>query len=77
MTNANNPRDSGDQRTPTEHDPPDEQPRPGHGAEQGKQWPHREPAEQALINEASRQPGGVQRSTMTEPDNHRSENPTG
>ena len=77
MTNANNPRDNGDQRTPTEHDPPDEQPQSGHGAEQGKQWQHREPAEQALTNEAGRQPGGVQRSTMTESDNHRSENPTG
>ena len=33
----------------------------------GEQWSHDERGEQAVISAASRQPGGVQRSTTTEP----------
>ena len=58
----------GGQPIPHDHAPGDEQPRHHDRAEQGEQWRHGEPREQALVNEASRQPGGVQRSTLTEPD---------
>ena len=58
----------GGQPTPHGHDPRDEPPRNRDRIEHGQQWPPSEPGERALINEASRQPGGVQRSTLTEPD---------
>jgi hypothetical protein len=73
MTKADNPpssttrEDGGGQLTPHGHAPRDEQPRHRDRAEQGEQWQHGEPPEQALVNEASRRPGGVQRSTLTEP----------
>jgi hypothetical protein len=73
MTKANNPPSSatrqngGGQPTPHAHAPRDEQPRHPDRAEQGEQWQHGEPPEQALVNEASRRPGGVQRSTVTDP----------
>jgi len=75
MTTPSNPPSSatrqsvGGQPTPPEHDPRDEQP-PRHDDrdEQGEQWQHDERREQALISKASRQPGGVQRSTMLDPD---------
>ena len=78
MTKANNPpssatRQDGGQPTPHGHDPRDEQPRHHDRAEQGEQWQHGEPREQALVNEASRQPGGVQRSTVTDPVDDRRE----
>ena len=74
MTKASNEpstatrQNGGGQPTPHAHDPRDEQPRNHDRAEHGQQWPPSEPGERALINEASRQPGGVQRSTLTEPD---------
>jgi hypothetical protein len=58
----------GGQPIPHAHDPHDEQPRNHDRIEHGQQWPPSEPRERALVNEASRQPGGVQRSTLTEPD---------
>ena len=58
----------GGQPIPHAHDPHDEQPRNHDRTEHGQQWPPSEPRERALVNEASRQPGGVQRSTLTEPD---------
>ncbi len=73
MTKANNPPSSatrqndGGQPTPHGHAPGDERPRNHDRAEQGEQWQHGEPPEQALVNEASRRPGGVQRSTVTDP----------
>jgi len=73
MTKAIDPPSSatrqngGGQPTSHEHDPRDEQPRHQGRAEQGEQWQHGEPREQALVSQASRQPGGVQRSTLTEP----------
>jgi hypothetical protein len=73
MTKAGTPlssatrRNGGGQPTPHGHDPRDEQPRHHDRAEQGEQWQHGEPREQALVNEASRQPGGVQRSIVTDP----------
>jgi hypothetical protein len=59
-------RTGGGQPIPHGHAPCDEQPRNHDRAEQGEQWRHGEPREQALVNEASRQPGGVQRSTLTD-----------
>jgi hypothetical protein len=59
-------QDGGGQPTLHAHDPREEQPRHHDRAEQGEQWRHGEPREQALVNEASRQPGGVQRSTLTD-----------
>jgi hypothetical protein len=59
-------RTGGGQPPPGEHDPY-EHPRHHDRAEQGEQWQHGERGEQALISKASRQPGGVQRSTLTEP----------
>jgi hypothetical protein len=59
-------RNGGGQPPPGEHNPY-EQPRHPDRAEQGEQWQHGEPGEQALISKASRQPGGVQRSTLTDP----------
>jgi len=73
MTTANQPassatRQNGDgQPTPHGHAARDERPRNHGRAEEGEQWQHGEPREQALVSEASRQPGGVQRSTLTEP----------
>jgi hypothetical protein len=73
MTTANQPTSSatrqngGGQPTPHGHAQRDEQPRTHDRAEEGEQWQHGEPREQALVSEASRQPGGVQRSTLTEP----------
>jgi hypothetical protein len=61
-------QNGGGQPAPHAYDPRDEQPRHHDRAEQGEQWQHSEPREQALVSEASRQPGGVQRSTLTEPD---------
>ena len=61
-------QNGGGQPTPHGHDPRDEQPRNHDRTEHGQQWPPSEPRERALVNEASRQPGGVQRSTLTEPD---------
>ena len=61
-------QDGGGQPIPHAHDPHDEQPRNHDRIEHGQQWPPSEPRERALVNEASRQPGGVQRSTLTEPD---------
>ena len=59
----------GGQPTPRGHDPQDEQqPRYRDRDEQCEQWQHGERREQALISEASRQPGGVQRSTRLDPD---------
>ena len=69
MTKATNEPSSatrqngGGQPTPHAYDPHDEQPR-----NHDPQWPPSEPRQRALVNEASRQPGGVQRSTLTEPD---------
>jgi hypothetical protein len=61
-------QNGGGQPAPPAHDPRDEQPRNHDRAEQGQQSSHSKPSERALVNEASRQPGGVQRSTLTEPD---------
>lgn len=61
--------DCADQPAPRERDPRDEQPRHHDHAEQGgqgEQWQHDESREQAVVSKASRQPGGVQRSTLTE-----------
>lgn len=72
MTKASTPPspatqdDGACQPAPGAHDPRDEQPLHQDRAEQGEQWQHAEPREQALVSEASRQPGGVQRSTLTE-----------
>jgi len=41
--------------------------------EQGEQWQHGEHRDQALISKASRQPGGVQRSTLPDPGDDLSE----
>jgi hypothetical protein len=55
MTKASQPPSSatgqngGGQPTPHGHDPRDEQPRHHDRAEQGEQWQHGEPREQALI----------------------------
>ena len=57
-------RTGGGQPIPHGHAPGDEQPQNHDRAEQGEQWRHGEPREQALVN--SRQPGGVQRSTLTD-----------
>lgn len=73
MTKANEPafsatrQDDGVQPAPHGHAQRDEQPRTHDRAEEGEQWQHDEPREQSLVSEASRQPGGVQRSTLTEP----------
>jgi hypothetical protein len=66
-------RTGGGQPPPGEHDPYDEHPRHRDRAEQGEQWQH---GEQALISKAGRQPGGVQRSILTEPGDDPSEQPT-
>lgn len=72
-TTANEPASSatrqngGGRPTPHAPDPRDEQPRNHDHAEEGEQWEHGEPREQALVSEASRKPGGVQRSTLSEP----------
>jgi len=75
MTKPNEPpssatrRNGGGQPSPTEHDPQDEQPpRDNNRDEQGEQWQHGERREQALISKASRQSGGVQRSTVPDPE---------
>jgi hypothetical protein len=60
-------QNGGGQPTPHAHDPCNK-PRNHDRAEQVQQWPPSEPRQRALVNEASRQPGGVQRSTLTEPD---------
>ena len=65
----------GGQPPPGEHDPY-EHPRHQDRDEQGEQWQHGERGAQALISKASRQPGGVQRSTLTEPGDHPWEQPT-
>jgi hypothetical protein len=81
MTKPGNQPSSATRRTgggrppPGEHNPHDEQPRHHDPAEQGEQWQHSEHGEQALISKASRQPGGVQRSTLTEPGDDQSEQP--
>jgi hypothetical protein len=69
-------RTGGGQPPPGEHDPYDEHPRHRDRAEQGEQWQHGEHGEQALISKAGRQPGGVQRSILTEPGDDPSEQPT-
>ena len=69
-------RTGGGQPPPGEHNPHDEQPRHHDRAEQGEQWRHGECGEQALISKASRQPGGVQRSTLIEPGDDPSGQPT-
>jgi hypothetical protein len=66
-------QNGGGQPPPGEHNPYDEHPRHHDRAEQGEQWQHDERGEQALISTASRQPGGVQRSTLIEPDDDQSE----
>jgi hypothetical protein len=69
MTKASTPpssatrHDCAGQPASRKHDPRAEQPRHHDHAEQGEQWQHDESREQALVSEASRQPGGVQRST--------------
>jgi hypothetical protein len=68
-------RTGGGQPPPGEHDPY-EHLRYHDRDEQGEQWQHGERGEQALISKASRQPGGVQRSTLTEPGDDQSEQPT-
>ena len=60
-------QNGGGKPTPHTH-PRDEQPRNHDRIDYGQQWPPSEPRQRALVNEASRQPGGVQRSTLTEPD---------
>ena len=72
MTKASTPpssatrREGAGQPAPGGQDPRDEQPHHHDRAEQGEQWQHDESRKQALVSEASRQPGGVQRSTLTE-----------
>ena len=70
MTKATNEPSPATRQTgggqPASYNPQDE--RNHDRIEHGQQWPPSEPRERALVNEASRQPGGVQRSTLTEPD---------
>ncbi len=68
-------QNGGGQPPPGEHDPY-EHPRHQHRDEQGEQWQHGESGDQALISKASRQPGAVQRSTLTEPGDDPSKQPT-